>query len=76
MAAGVSVVSGKSPRAWQAQAPYGDAMLVVLAARESLGIATERTELAQDYLAKLYRVLNSSEPLLGAQYQMVTIEPK
>ena len=76
VAAGVAVASGKSPRAWQAQAPYGDAMLVVLAARESLGVATERTELAQDYLAKLYRVLNTGEPLLGAQYRMVTIEPK
>ena len=76
VAPGVAVVSGKSPGAWRVQAPYGDAMLVVLAAHEPLGAATGRTEPAQDYLTKLHRVLNTGRPLLGAQYRMVTTEPK
>jgi len=76
VAPGVALVSGKSPQAWHVQAPYGDAMVVVLAAREPLGNATARTEPAQNYLAKLYRVLNNGGALLGAQYRMVTIEPK
>jgi len=76
VAPGVALVSGKSPLAWRVQAPYGDAMLVVLAARESLSVASARSEPAQDYLANLYRVLNTGGPLLGAQYRMVTTEPK
>ena len=74
--AGVAVVSGKSPRAWQVQAPYGDAMVVVLAVREPLGEPHTRTEPAQDYLAKLHRVFNTGGSLVGAQYRMVTTGPE
>jgi len=76
IAPGIAVASGKSPQAWHVQAPYGDAMVVVLAAREPLGASGARTEPAQDYLAKLHRVLSNGAPLLDAQYRMVTTEPK
>lgn len=73
--AGVAVASGKSARAWQVEAPYGDAMVVVLAVREPLGEMHIRSEPAQDYLAKLHRVFKSGGALLGAQYRMVTTGP-
>lgn len=76
IAPNVSVVSGKSPDAWRVHAPYGDAMLVVLAAREPLHAANARAEPAQDYLARLHRILKDNGPLLGAQYRMVATEPK
>ncbi len=76
VAPGIAGVSGKSPNAWRVQAPYGDAMVVVLATQEPLSVATARTEPAQDYLTKLHRILNTGKPLLGAQYRMVTTEPK
>lgn len=76
IASGVAVVSGKSPQAWHVQAPYGDGMLVVFAATTPLGVASVRTEPAQDYLTKLHRAWNGATPLLDAQYRMVTTEPK
>ncbi len=76
VAAGVAVASGKSPQAWRVQAPYGDAMLVVLAAPAPLRVAGARVEPAQDYLAKLHRALSGAASLLDAQYRMVTTEPK
>ncbi len=75
IAAGVGWVSGKSSGSWHVQAPYGDAIVVVLAARELLDAATARIEPAQEYLAKLHRLMNNNALLLGAHYRKVATAP-
>jgi hypothetical protein len=59
--------------AWRVQAPFGDALLVVMATRAPLHV--DGASAAQDYLAALHRELQDDAKLVAAEYRMVTLAP-